>query len=112
MLRPIVIWSAVITISCIIVGVFSFGDLESPIRPFIVFWFFLVCPGMALVPLLSIEDKSTEFIIAIALSLAIDTAIATIMVYTGLWSPLWGLGIVIGICEIGVVLQIISLVSS
>jgi uncharacterized membrane protein len=64
---------------------------------------------MALVPLLRIEDKSTKFIIAIALSLAIDTALATIMVYTKLWSPLWGLAILIGISMIGAILQIITI---
>ena len=109
MIRKYLIWPTILSFSCVAVSLFGFGDLQSPIRFFISFWFFLICPGMALVPLLRIQDKITELIIAIALSLAIETTTATIMVYTRLWSPLWGLGVLIGICAMGIILQIFFL---
>ncbi len=108
MIRSIWMWPTVIAVSAIGVGLVVFGNVASPIRPVIAFWFLLICPGMAFVRLLRIQDNSNELTLAVALSLAIDSVLAIVMVYARLWSPKWGLGILIGISVLGAALQVIT----
>jgi heme/copper-type cytochrome/quinol oxidase subunit 4 len=75
----------------------------------VAFWFLLICPGMAFVRLLGIRERLTELIVAIALSMALDTAVSETMVLTKRWSPEWGLVVLIGMSAAGAALQIIML---
>jgi uncharacterized membrane protein len=77
-------------------------------RPFLALWFLLICPGMALVRFLGIQDSLTELVIAIALSLGLDTAVAMVMLYIGFWSIQLGAVILIGMSTLGAIIQIIS----
>jgi heme/copper-type cytochrome/quinol oxidase subunit 4 len=61
---------------------------------------------MAFVRLLRIEDYIIELTIAVALSLAIEALLSMIMIYTETWSPDLGLLVLIGLCVIGVILQL------
>jgi hypothetical protein len=100
------LWPLVITISALGTGLVSSWDVESPLRPAISLWFLIVCPGMALVRLLRLRDGVIEWAIAIALSLALETGVNEIMMYTGRWAPKWGLLIVMTITLVAVIPQI------
>lgn len=80
----------------------------APIQPLLVSWFLLICPGMAFVRLLRIEERATEVLLAIALSIAIDMIAAEILLYAEVWSAAWVLSLLIGISLAGVALQIIT----
>jgi len=96
---------AIITISTVAASIGVFGDISSPIRFVLVFWFLLFCPGMTYVHLLDIEDKFTALILAVALSLALDTAVSLIVLYTNQWSALLIFGILVAITTAGLALQ-------
>ncbi len=78
----------------------------NPVRLIVGFWFLLVCPGMAVIRLFGIEDRVTEWTLAAALSLALDTIVAGAMLYAGMWSPQATLLTLIGVCVVGAFLQI------
>ena len=101
-------WPILITASAIGTGLSVVGNLELPLRFTLVLWFLLVCPGMAFVKLMCLQDFIKEIALAMALSLGLDFALATLMLYTRLWYPEFGLIILIGLCLIGVILQIVN----
>jgi hypothetical protein len=103
------VWPVVIIFSALAASLvnFVFPDLVG--RPIVVMWFLCVCPGMMLIRFFQLKEPVTEWTLAIALSLAIDAAVAGIQVYSGHWSPPITLVIIIGICIIGVLTQIIQI---
>jgi uncharacterized membrane protein len=84
----------------------ALADLHTLFRAAIVFAFLLFCPGMAFVGLLGLDDRLTELILAIALSLTLDTLTAMVMLYIGVWSPLGGLMALAGQSVVGSTLQV------
>jgi hypothetical protein len=98
-------WPIVVVISCIAVALCNWLEVVQPLRAISVFWFFLICPGLAIVGLLDIRDRLAEAVVAIGLSLALDTGVATVMVLARLWSPDGGLAVLIGISLLGAALQ-------
>jgi len=76
-------WPPVIAFSAVVVAVLVYADVDFAGRPIAVLWFMLVCPGMALVRLLRLSDATTELAIAVALSLALDTLVAGVLIYAG-----------------------------
>jgi hypothetical protein len=101
------LWPTIIAASAAAAALVTFGDLPSPIRPVVALWFLLVCPGMAFVRLVRTEPGVAGWMLAVALSLAIDGLVAGAMVYTGLWSPRWGLVAVIVVSVVGAALQVV-----
>lgn len=101
-------WPLILIVSGIAIGIIQMLDLSSPIRPFLAFWFLLVCPGMAFVRLLKMQHTLIELTTAIALSLTLNTIVAEIMIYTDIWSSDWAVAVLISITIIGAVLQLIS----
>jgi hypothetical protein len=89
--------------------VVTVGSIGPPIQAMVAFWFLLICPGMAFVRLLQIGDRLTELIVAIALSIALDTTVSETMVLTKRWSPDWGLFVLICMSVAGAALQILML---
>ena len=85
------LWHALITVSAVCVGILTFMEILSPLRSLVTLWFLFICPGMAVVGLLRIEEQWVKLVLAVALSLAIDAVVAAVMVYTHLWLPKWGL---------------------
>ena len=98
-------WPLIILASAALIAVYLLEDLQNPLRPWLAFWFLLICPGMAFVPLLRINNWMSELVIALSLSIAIDTIVATIAVLTKVWSPEIMLTILIGICFLGIATQ-------
>jgi len=85
-----------------------YGEWLNPLRGILVFVFMLICPGLAFVHLLPGKDQVTRFILVIGLSLALDTAVAQIVLYLGRWSPHLILLILIGFCCLGLLLKILA----
>ena len=99
-------WPVIIAFSAVAVLVITAADITFPLRPWLAFWFFLVCPGMAFVGLLNLDDRLTELTLAIALSLALDTIIPAIMLYAGAWVPSLSLVALAGLSIIGAIFQV------
>jgi uncharacterized membrane protein len=99
-------WPGGMICSTILVALVAFVLPAGPLRPVLVIPFLLVCPGLALVRRLRLAEWWVELMLAIGVSVAVDTLLATAMVYAGVWSPrlllavlVW-LGLIAGIEEL------------
>lgn len=99
-------WPAVVVASAAAVAAASILQVGPPLRPIAAFWFLLVCPGMAFVPLLPIRDRLVQFGFAVALSIGLDGLVSETMLYSRAWSYQGQLAVLIGICLIGTMIQI------
>ncbi len=99
-------WPIIIIVSAIGAGVAAFLDIGAPIQTVIGFWFLLICPGMAYVRLLEIKEFFTELVLAVTLSIAINTIVSQVLVFANLWSPMAGLLVLIDISSVGCILQV------
>jgi uncharacterized membrane protein len=106
-MRHTLLWPTVIILSAFAAGLVNFLLPGTLGRPVIVMWFLFVCPGMMLIRFFQLKDPVAEWMLAIALSIAIDGAIAGIQMYSGHWSPSVTLAIIMDICIPGVIVQII-----
>lgn len=102
-------WPIVIITSALAVNWVVLAESQSAVRPLLVLWFLLVCPGMAYIRLLRFESFATELTLAIALSLALDTIVSGSLVYAGAWSTLTGLTVLGCISVIGALAQLVVL---
>ena len=99
-------WPIIISVSALVLVIVIFTG--APFRPAVTFWFLLICPGMAFVRLLHIEEWLTEFTLAIALSIAINIFVSETMVFARIWAPKAGLFALICISILGVTWQVID----
>jgi uncharacterized membrane protein len=88
-------WSGGMISSAILVALVAFVFPLAPVRPVLVVPFLLICPGMALIRRFRLAEWWVELILAIAVSVAIDTLLATAMAYAGVWSPRLLLGVLV-----------------
>jgi uncharacterized membrane protein len=65
----------------------AFALSPGPVRAIVTIGFLLVFPGMAIVRLLRLPGTLTQLVLAVALSIAVETAATLVMVYTHAWSP-------------------------
>ncbi len=105
LLRSVWLWPVVLTVSTAATAAVFFTDSSSALRPWLVLWFLLVCPGMAVVRIFDVQESLLEWVLSIALSISLAGIISTIQIYTHTWSPADGLGILIGLTLGGVVVQ-------
>jgi hypothetical protein len=99
---------AAILLSSLVVIAAVYGEWQNPLRGMLVFGFMLICPGMAFAHLLPGKDQITRFVLVLGLSLALDTAVAEVVLYLGIWSPHLILMILIGFCCLGLLLKILA----
>jgi nucleoside recognition membrane protein YjiH len=102
-------WPRIIILSAAAAMLVMVSSVGSPLQPAVIFWFLLVCPGMAVTRLLRLKDGIVEITVAIALSIALDALVAEAMVLTAKWSPNWGLTVLAGLSVAGAVLQITTI---
>ncbi len=76
-------------------------------RTLLVAAFFLLGPGLALMGLLEIEDPWTLLALAFGLSVALDTAVALVLVYITEWEPSAGVAVLVAMSVTGAVAQIV-----
>ena len=95
----------VVASSVAMAGVVLAG-LEGPGRALLTAWFLVVCTGMAFVPLLAVGPAVPRLVLAVAIGLAIDTAVATAMLAAGRFSAPEGLLILVALALVGCGLQL------
>jgi hypothetical protein len=81
------IWPYLIGVLAAISVVLVLLDLSVPPRAPLVLAYAAICPGMALVRLLRLDEPWPELVLAIVVSLALAGVLATMSVYLGAWSP-------------------------
>jgi Peptidase family M23 len=98
-------WLALLIAASTTVAALAYTDVHTPARVLLVPAFLLVFPGMAWVRLLRIFERTMTVILAISLSIVVDTAVPGTLVYAGGWSAGAALAIVLavtlagGLCE-------------
>jgi hypothetical protein len=101
-------WPSIITLSVAAVEVLVYNDMETPVRPLVTLWFLMICPGMAYVRLLGLQDVVAEVVLAVVLSLVLALITASVILYTGHWSPELILMILITLSVVGVTCQLLQ----
>lgn len=81
MTRRNLAWPAVLLLSTVAVSVVTYAGIWPSARPFVALPFLVLCPGMAWVRLLRVEPELNTVMLAVALSLAIDTIVSTALLY-------------------------------
>lgn len=87
------VWPVVLMLSTLAVSLAAFQNWQSPLRPLITLWFMAICPGMALLRVFGLRPTIAGWTLAIAFSLALDTAVGIALLYSGRWS--WQVGLAI-----------------
>jgi hypothetical protein len=100
------LWQVIIILSAIAAALVTFVFPQTPLRQIVVIWFLFICPGMMLVRFLRLNQSVVEWVLALALSLAIDAIVSGIVLYAGKWSPVAILGIIIGLSLAGAITQL------
>ncbi|MPZ15869.1 MAG: hypothetical protein GEU73_15845 [Chloroflexi bacterium] len=88
--------------------VVTYLPLGSFVRPPVVLAFFLLGPGLAVVPLLGIGDRVMWITFVVAVSVAVDLVAALVMLYGGVWSPDLALVALILLSLAGAVAQLVA----
>jgi uncharacterized membrane protein len=104
--RSLWLWPILLIISAVILMVLVVADIHSPIRPVVALWFLLICPGMAIIRLLKLNDPSSEWVLAAATSLGLDALVSIVMLYAGFWYPAYGLLILSAVTIVGALMSL------
>jgi len=96
-------WPGTLVVFCVLAGAMFFID-HFPLRPLIVLWFLLVCPGMSIVQNFEVHDSLLEWVLAITVSISLSGIVSSVMVYTT-WSAFLGLWILIFITLAGATIR-------
>ena len=103
---PALGWPKAILVSCAVMSVLIVADVDGPLRLAVTLWFLIVCPGMAFAPLLPGVSPLARLGLGIALSLGLDTAVASTMLSIGAFSATGGLFLLELVCLVGCGLQV------
>ncbi len=99
------VWPVVLVLSTLAVSLAAFLNWQSPLRPLITLWFMAVCPGMALLRVFGLRLAAAGWTLAIAFSLALDTAVGIALLYSGRWSWQTALVILVAITLISTLIE-------
>ncbi len=99
-------WSIIAALTAVIASSAVIFDAPSPFRPFAIFVFLGIGPGLGLAGLLGINDLTQRIVLSMGLSLALDTIVGCISLYAGFWSPFGVLMILTGITFVGFTLRV------
>lgn len=105
MMKSVSPWAWVIVLSAATAGLLTLVAGDEPVRVVFVLWFLLACPGMMLVRFFHLGEPVFEWVVAIALSLAVDSFVAGILLYSGRWSPASTFAILLAFTIGGVLFQ-------
>lgn len=95
------IWTIIVLLSAAAAALVFYTGFGAALRPVVLFWFLLIIPGMAFVRLLYIVEVINRWTLAVGLSLAIDSIVAIVMLYSGSWRVEYGLAALLAISIIG-----------
>ena len=79
-------WPIIIVGGGFVLAVVVGADLTTPLRSVLAVSYLLICPGMAWVRPLKIDDRLHRLTLAVALSIAINTLVGLLLLYTTLYS--------------------------
>ena len=102
--RPPVLLILLAAATDVVIGI----NAPLPLRAVVVLGFLLAGPGLAFVPLLRIRQTSVEITLVLALSLALDTLVAEVLVLAQFWSAGLALAVLIAISVTGAVVQLLA----
>ena len=100
------LWALISLLSALAASLAMLLPLGIPWRPLITFWFLLFCPGMAVIPFFQFKDRLTELVLALAFSIVLDSMVALLMVIARIWSPFWGLTLIVSLSALAAFAQI------
>jgi hypothetical protein len=80
------VWPATIVGLAAVSMILVLTDWSGPVRAPLVLAFAAVCPGMALVRLVRVEEAVPELLLAVVVSLALAAVVPAITFYVGMWS--------------------------
>lgn len=100
------LWPGVIAASSLAAALGVGGLLPAPLRALVTLWFLAVCPGMAWVRLLNVDNSLARWTLAVGLSLALVTLLAEGMALAGAWSPPGAVAALIVLSLAGAALQL------
>ena len=98
-------WRTVVAAFALAAVLAALAGAPASLRAPIVLLFLLLGPGMAYIPLLRLGDPVAELTLGLAVSVALDVAVGSSMLYAGVWSPRDSLFVLAGIALVGVALQ-------
>lgn len=101
-------WPLIISSSAVGIVLAFYYHWAMPLRPMLAFWFLLVCPGMAYVPLVRLRNSVLELVLGAGLSLSVVTLLALVMLYRQTWSVATALHILVGWSLVGALLQLVT----
>ena len=82
------IWTVVLLVTVLAVLLVAFAFPASALRPAVLMWFLLFCPGIALLRILDLTSHPVvATTLAIGMSIALDGVFASVLMYMGTWSP-------------------------
>ena len=106
-MSPRLRWPVVIVASTALMGLLVAADAGGPIRLLVTFWFMFFCPGLAIVPLFWTRSRGEEMVLAFAVSIILDTILATAIIEVANLSPTSGFITLAAVCLIGCALQVL-----
>jgi hypothetical protein len=106
-MRSAWLWPLTIILSAGAAALFTFVFPGTAARPFVDMWFLFVCPGMAVVRLFRLNNAVAEWMLAVALSFALDAIVAGSLLYANRWSPTVTMLILLEFSLAGVIAQVI-----
>jgi len=98
-------WAVIVLASTAAVALVSLIGAPDIVRGPITVWFIVICPGMAVVRLLRLDEPVADLMLALALSLALAGVIPAVLLYLGVWSPAWSLTILVAVAASGLALD-------
>ncbi len=101
------LWPALILVWIGGVCLVTFVLPDTVLRPVVMLSFLFICPGMALSRLLRLGNTLIELLLGIALSITLDSIVACVLLYTGQWSPIFILEILIVLSLAGAIGQVL-----
>ena len=101
------LYPTMIILSIVAASLVTFVFSDTVVHPVLIMWFLFVCPGMTVVRFLQLNEVVIEWLLALALSIAIDAFIAGILLYAGWWSPIHIFIVLISFCLIGAMVQFV-----
>lgn len=107
-MRSAWVWPIVIILSAGAAALFTYVLPGSAARSLVDMWFLFVCPGMAVVRLFRLNNAAAEWMLALALSFALDALVAGSLLYAHHWSPAVTLLILLDFSLLGVIAQVIK----
>ncbi len=99
------LWPGIVAASTVAMAVVAALGLGPPIAPLVAVWFVFVCPGLPYVRLLNLGEPLNELLLAVALSLSLESVVSLVLLWGSSWTPGRMLQVMIAITVLGVSLD-------